>query len=668
MRESLNHPWQGHLGIQFGLCMYFLDFFTLFLHCCLCIWHFIAWNTGINLRSYGSLNWSLSLHYDLHDLSVVLFPNAFSRLVGYNDACATYLERIRIVTSSILRSCPDLAKHCCWHRNFQLSPCVSLRTQPHPARPANRNTCSTSATHGVARAAAHDNMDPPLNLQACSTRLLMKTAQPSNVFMLRFRDSPLLFFFSLRYFWHVFPHIWPQTIGPGCRFVSLSTVLRTMFSHLDVFLTTKQWFVCIQSTNLIALVFHRYSSVQFDSRFNVVTEEKVPWDGKEIIPSITIIPRWVSMWGWRRPVWFASKIILFSSSDLGCPGLKWMLSDPDLLHQFWMFHLRLVMWNFHLSLAFSLPLHWVTWHFRCVHLSRFSPQCLRPQCLLSRFSTRTKHNRRIVLKRLSCGPRQVFGRNAVTFDHRAKTGLFVLWMVRQIAIKVFSHQTKDLVRFEDGSSTPWNPPTIFCPDLIATGPQMFPSLILRTTLSAIAFVSERWGVDAQWFQKRSSQDLPILRNCQCKWLLVSSLTPRTFVNSFLSPEKFSFHMGMIVSTEWPRLVPPQCIDCFEIHILHWELCDPQSFWITKIFRSGHDCTSAEAQTQPAGLDTDVDNVEVEKAEMAGHCVKRLAEAASEDGGPEGRLIQIDDCENTTLKVKLQGMDLMKRAIENFVSF
>ena len=54
-------------------------------------------------------------------------------------------------------------------------------------------------------------------------------------------------------------------------------------------------------------------------------------------------------------------------------------------------------------------------------------------------------------------------------------------------------------------------------------------------------------------------------------------------------------------------------------------------------------------------------MEVETAEMAGHCVKRLAEAASDDGGPEGRPIQIDDCENTTLKVKLQEKDLMKRA-------
>ena len=37
--------------------------------------------------------------------------------------------------------------------------------------------------------------------------------------------------------------------------------------------------------------------------------------------------------------------------------------------------------------------------------------------------------------------------------------------------------------------------------------------------------------------------------------------------------------------------------------------------------------SAEAQTQPAALDT---AVEAETAKMAGHCVKRLAVAASED--------------------------------------
>ena len=43
---------------------------------------------------------------------------------------------------------------------------------------------------------------------------------------------------------------------------------------------------------------------------------------------------------------------------LGCPGLRWMFSDPDLLQNFWLFHLRLGMWTFHLSKAFTLPLYW----------------------------------------------------------------------------------------------------------------------------------------------------------------------------------------------------------------------------------------------------------------------------------------------------------------------
>ena len=57
---------------------------------------------------------------------------------------------------------------------------------------------------------------------------------------------------------------------------------------------------------------------------------------------------------------------------------------------------------------------------------------------------------------------------------------------------------------------------------------------------------------------------------------------------------------------------------------------------------------AEAQTQPAGLDAEEDSVEVETVKMAGHCVKREAVPACEDGGLEGRPVQIDDCENTTI--------------------
>ena len=42
-----------------------------------------------------------------------------------------------------------------------------------------------------------------------------------------------------------------------------------------------------------------------------------------------------------------------------------------------------------------------------------------------------------------------------------------------------------------------------------------PSFTPRTALSAIPFVSDRCGIDVQWFQERSSQ---ACQNCQCKWL------------------------------------------------------------------------------------------------------------------------------------------------------
>ena len=63
---------------------------------------------------------------------------------------------------------------------------------------------------------------------------------------------------------------------------------------------------------------------------------------------------------------------------------------------------------------------------------------------------------------------------------------------------------------------------------------------------------------------------------------------------------------------------------------------------------------ANVQTQRAGLDTEVDSTGVEPSKVAGHHAKRLAAAACEDGGPEGRPITIDDCENTTFEGKISG--------------
>ena len=63
---------------------------------------------------------------------------------------------------------------------------------------------------------------------------------------------------------------------------------------------------------------------------------------------------------------------------------------------------------------------------------------------------------------------------------------------------------------------------------------------------------------------------------------------------------------------------------------------------------------AEAQTQPEDLPTVEDSMEVETAGMAGHNVKRMAAATSEDGGPKGRTILVDDSENTVFEVRARG--------------
>ena len=72
-------------------------------------------------------------------------------------------------------------------------------------------------------------------------------------------------------------------------------------------------------------------------------------------------------------------------------------------------------------------------------------------------------------------------------------GITGLSMVLQIVLrKVFSQPMRGLERFAENNNIPWNLPTIFHPELIASIPQKFlPFLILRTALPAMPFVSDR---------------------------------------------------------------------------------------------------------------------------------------------------------------------------------
>ena len=171
-------------------------------------------------------------------------------------------------------------------------------------------------------------------------------------------------------------------------------------------------------------------------------------------------------------------------------------------------------------------------------------------------------------------PRLVFRRNRVKFDHLSKR---YHWL-RQRALRpafhmVSSHQTRDLECVAGSSSTPWNPPTNLCPDGIAIAPQMsLCALLFRQSHVFLICVVLTYN-DSRIIPRKTCQ---IPRNCQCKWLLVSSSAPRTSLGSSGSPGKILICTGMIVSTVLPSLVPPRHIeDCSAIHFLHWELCDLQ---------------------------------------------------------------------------------------------
>ena len=63
----------------------------------------------------------------------------------------------------------------------------------------------------------------------------------------------------------------------------------------------------------------------------------------------------------------------------------------------------------------------------------------------------------------------------------------------------------------------------------------------------------------------------------------------------------------------------------------------------------------EALTLLEGGDAAADNMEIDSStKAAGHCTKRQAVAACEDGGPEGRAIRFNDCEHTVFEGKTSG--------------
>ena len=105
-------------------CRYFLEFFPLFLHCCLCIWYFHC------LRHKNKSVQEIGVTYGIHPLScnmifMTLVKRSFhafpQRFIGFKNTSVFCLEFFNCATGFPVLITLKFARHCGWHRNVQLS-------------------------------------------------------------------------------------------------------------------------------------------------------------------------------------------------------------------------------------------------------------------------------------------------------------------------------------------------------------------------------------------------------------------------------------------------------------------------------------------------------------------------------------------------------------------
>ena len=207
------------------------------------------------------------------------YPHTF---IGLNNASVFCLAILLNATGfpALLRL--NFARRCCWHRDFlRAFVMISLKS---PSSKVNE----------------------------------VKTTQFSGIVEVWFIDCPLLLFFAFRCIGHIFPHLWPQSVWSGGRFVSSSISPRTMYIRQVGFRSIK-WILWKLPTHLTILDLHGRSNsrryflqryiqgcicspghvgffqwkrewffsrhVQFDSGLHVMTVKKVAWNGPEFTSS-----------------------------------------------------------------------------------------------------------------------------------------------------------------------------------------------------------------------------------------------------------------------------------------------------------------------------------------------------------------------------------------------
>ena len=271
-------------------------------------------------------------------------------------------------------------------------------------------------------------------------------------------------------------------------------------------------------------------------------EPKWPWRCGVASPASgnESVMRW-----WKRPFWFSKKIYATFSSNWTFPyqgGCSQVLISSR------KFDSSICDWKNNFPIFFGK--YHLFWH---GVFSSTTPQSLQPNVTHTQSVNQTEWS---VLKKMVS--QNVFHRTS-------------------------SQQIKDVEYFADRCNILWNLPTKFHLDPIAT-------ILQRCILFLHALLFQQchlFLICMVWTCNDSKKDLhklcQVQRNCQCKWLSVSSRVPGTFASFSGFLVKFLFCTDMTGSIGWPSPAPRLLIDdCFEIHNFHWDLvicCDQ----VTKIF-------------------------------------------------------------------------------------
>ena len=164
---------------------YHFKFFPFFIRCCFCFWCFHIEHRNKFVHKNVTVQWIDSFPCNVIFMIIVVesLPCTFVDSSASTIHAYLCLANARGATDLPALSSSGLARHCCWYRNFQLSPRIVNSLLEFPICWINE----------------------------------VNTSQFSCIVKHRLFDSTLLLLFSFRRLWHVFPCLWPQGVWPGCR-------------------------------------------------------------------------------------------------------------------------------------------------------------------------------------------------------------------------------------------------------------------------------------------------------------------------------------------------------------------------------------------------------------------------------------------------------------------